>query len=223
MQVIFHYHSFPYVNTLIPLHSDTNTLLPHCKIILSPTELKTPLPGRSSFHAVCSSPGSGSLCPPSTPWGLFSFLLGCSILPAKQAPFLPSSSYLGFESTPLCMESSSLCSGSSSLCQPYFTQMLSTSCKGSNILHWAALLHWMSSCMGPSLTMPKLPHPMAGHSFVEMSLPGLLYPVPDHLSLWTLLTLHLYWALLQWECLPLSSWALTTCTGLPSSVTLLVF
>ena len=47
--------------------------------------------------------GSGSLCPPFTPWGLFSFFLGYSVLPTKQVPFLPSSSYLGL-SPHSCME-----------------------------------------------------------------------------------------------------------------------
>lgn len=92
MQLISHCHSSP---RECPHPHFTLTPTPGClsvKTVLSTSELKTPLPGHSSMW-VCSSSGSDSLCLPSTPWGLFSFRLGSSILPTKQAPFLPGSGF----------------------------------------------------------------------------------------------------------------------------------
>ena len=45
----------------------------------------------------------------------------------------------------------------------------------------------MLSYMGTHLTRHRLPHPMLGLGFVEMSLLGLLHPVPSHIDSLTLL------------------------------------
>lgn len=102
----------------------------------------------------------------------------------------PSSSYFGFKCmlrvTPVCGGIFTLLS--SNFCASHtLIQMLSTSCLGSDTSCWAAFLQWMPSYMETHLTKHRFPMP--GHAFVEMFLLGLLYSVPGHLLLWTLLSL----------------------------------
>lgn len=216
---------------------------PHPALLLTPTlccltakpfflQLSSNFHARSPFHVVFLT-WFWFLVSALNPWRLFSFLLGYSILPAKQTPFLHSSSYLGFdlgfESTLLCMES-------------LFTllrfQLLVPAVLYINAPH--TLLERQYLALGCPFALDALLH---GHPcyHVQASTPhtrpllcgdGLAWtPVRDHLSLWTLslpclVSNTLYWALLQWGWLPLSSCALAPCTGLPShvnSLTLLMF
>lgn len=86
-------HSFHHVNALIPLYSHTNTRLPPwAKTLLSTPELKTPVPGHHPMWVMFFT-WLWFLAPAPTPWDLFSFLLGSSILPTKQAAFLPCSGF----------------------------------------------------------------------------------------------------------------------------------
>lgn len=92
---ISHCHSFPHVNDLLTLlHSDTNTRLPHyAKTFLPTPELQTPMPGHPLVW-VCFSPGSASLCLPSTPESsLRPSWAPASSAPSRHASFLPCSGF----------------------------------------------------------------------------------------------------------------------------------